>query len=319
MDIYEKNIRDFNKQLSLQAVKGLNFERLTKKKPDSVTVVGMGGSGFIGTLLEATREEINLEVPVFIVKDNTLPHIPSENPLLVFISFSGNTEETIDCFESALKRFGRERTAVVTGGGFLLDEASKKGVPLVTFDRGFLTPRQSSGLMYYGLGKVLKRLLKLRLGEYETKINPAALREEGFTIARKLRGKNALIYSGNTMSHLSYIWKTNLNETSKNGAFSNVYPEVNHNEIVGFDNLYGPWTLLFLGDYPRGFEKKIGFLARKLKRKNIQMINVKMKGGNFMEKTWNGIILSHWVSFSLALLNGVEPSRVKIIEELKSI
>ncbi len=316
MDVYEKNILSFKDQLSFEGVKSGNLRNLKPKNFDSVVMVGMGGSGAIGEILKNTASEINLGVPVFTVKNYALPGNLTRHPLFIFVSFSGNTQETLSAMKTAIDAFGHESVAVVSGGGKIMSEAIKKNLAFATFSRGTLTPRQSSGIMYYGVISILKTVFPVKTPK--SKIETISrIRDEGERIAKQIDG-NVIVYSLDRISHLSLIWKNNFNETAKNAAFVNAYPEINHNEIEGFNGISGKWTVVFLDDFKK-FEKRKNFLLRELKKNKIKTLEIAITGKGVFEKTWNGIILSHFTSLFLARRRGIDPAKVDIIERLKKI
>ena len=315
-DIYEKNTVDFKKQLSSENITTEYLNSLSGRRFDSVVIAGMGGSGVIGEILKDNAESINLKVPVFVLKDNVLPKTYTKSPLFISVSFSGDTEETLNAFKSAIRKFGKKNIAAVTGGGKLKEESIKNKTAIASFDRGDLTPRQASGLMYYGVINILEAIFDVRIPRFELETIPK-LRKAGMDISKKIEG-NIIVYSLNNLYHLSLLWKNNFNETSKKAAFVNSYPEINHNEIEGFKNISGKWTVIFLDDFGK-FNHKKEFLKKELKNKKIKSLDIKIPGKNIFEKTWNGIILSHFTSWSLAERSKENPVEVNTIKRLKKV
>ncbi len=118
---------------------------------------------------------------------------------------------------------------------------------------------------------------------------------------------------------MGYIWKTNLNETGKVLAFANTYPEIYHNEIVGFEKTKGGWSALWLMDahIPPRETKRLEKVRRLLTPRGIRHVIVPLQGKNALETLWHAIILSHWTSMYLAEMKRIDPRATHIIDELK--
>src|SRR3989344_6527112 len=130
MEKFEQNILTLNEQLSLKALKFSGLEKLRGIKPDSIIVIGMGGSGIIGPILKNLAKDANINVPIISWNDYGLPAGCFKKPLLIFVSFSGNTEETISGYQKAQKYRWK---AVVSGGGRLSRLAQKSQTALASF------------------------------------------------------------------------------------------------------------------------------------------------------------------------------------------
>jgi glucose/mannose-6-phosphate isomerase len=321
MDIFTKNILELPKQLNLRAVKTVNLGKLKNSHPDAVIVCGMGGSGLIGDILRATAGEIGLPVPVLTVKHESLPTTSFKRPLYVCISFSGETSETLDCLKAALRAKTKAGVTVVTGqGGEMRRIAEENGLPAAFFTPGHLTPRLASGYMYYGLTNILRGAFpRLTIRDLSKSIKTAGFAREGASLAKRLRGKNVLVYSDEAYAALGYIWKISLNETGKTAAFAGTYPEINHNEIVGFEGIKGPWHAVWLMDpaLEKMTKSKVDFVIQALKCGGIESDKISLKGKTAEEKFWNGVILAEWTSLNVAKIKGLRPEETKEIDELK--
>ncbi len=321
MTEYENSVRGLPEQLHSGAAQTANLDKLRGAKPDAVIVCGMGGSGLIGDILRATAGEIGLPVPVLTVKHETLPATPFKRPLYVCVSFSGETSEALSCLKAALKEKHKTGVAVVTGqGGKMRRLAEEYGLPAAFFTPGHLTPRLASGYMYYGLTNILRGAFpRLTVRDLSRSIKTAGFAREGASLAKRLKGKNVLIYSDEAHAALGYIWKISLNETGKTAAFAGTYPEINHNEIVGFEGIKGPWHGVWLMDPALGktIKSKADFVIKALKCGGIESDKISLKGKTAEEKFWNGVILAEWTSLNVAKLRGVRPEETKEIDELK--
>ena len=318
---FEQAIIDFNKQLSLEGFRAENLGALEGSlKPDAIIVSGMGGSGLPATILKNLAPQIGLKVPVVSWKSYGLPKHDFKNPLFVFISFSGGTEEVLSGLYEAMK--GKFPAAVITteNGGELKRIAEENDLPSIFFNGTGLTPRQGCGRMYYTLIKLLKVLFpNIEAKDLSEKFDSLVFQNEGRILAEKLRDKIVLIYTPAQYSHLGYIWKIDINETSKQPAFTNELPEVDHNEVIGFTGEKFPFSALFLVDsenHPR-LNDKMAALESFLNKFDIPVNKTALRGEGIEEKTWNGVMLSLWTSFYLAELNGADPESIDVIEEIK--
>ncbi len=318
---YERNLASLAQQLDPRRIRTARLGRLRGIRPDAVVICGMGGSGLIGDFLQATATEIRLPVPVLTVKTNRLPSLPFKRPLYVCISFSGETAETLSCLRAALKTRVKSGLAIVTGrGGKIRQVAEKNRLPAAYFDPGDLTPRAASGNMYVSLTTLLRGAFPgLVVANLSRAIRARAFSGPGAALARRLKGRNVIIYADALHAALGYFWKISFNETGKNAAFTNIYPEIDHNEIVGFDKIRGAWAVIWLVD-PAGDREnraKAAFVAKTLANRGIVSVQVKLAGRSALQRFWNGVALAEWTAFHLAKLNGVRPEETKAIDELK--
>lgn len=322
MDPFSKNIVQFNRQLGFGNLTFSNAEKFhhrKNKKNDGLIICGMGGSGLAGKILKEAQNEIGFALPIIIWTDYNLPNHGFKNPLYIFVSFSGNTEETV----SGLKLFLKKKTgtaAVIATGGELKRLGNKHSLPMVTFAAGDLTPRQSTGNMFYGLATILQAAgFKLKVPEF-TNIDPWTFESLGKNLARKFFKKLVVIYTDEKHRSIGYIWKIKFNETAKTLAFNNVLPEMNHNEIVGFERKQSPVAALFLLDkMHRRTEKRFALTRDLLKKRGVSVFDLKLTGKSKLEKTWRAVILADWTTYFLAKLNRVDPVETIFIDKLKEL
>lgn len=321
MSEFEKGILHFNSQLGFGNLISKNLGKLEGQRPDGIVISGMGGSGLAGTILKGLSDYIGLNVPTLVWKNYDLPPHKFKAPFYIFVSFSGNTEEVL----SGIKRKTEKNAlvAVVTTGGKLKMFAEERGLPAVYFDPVLgdgtnLTPRQSCGYMYYSVVKLLKACFGSIKSEDFSSIDPSLFRTKGKNIAEKLERKIVLIYTPPAYEHLGYIWKININETSKQPSFSGILPEINHNEVAGFTQKSFPFSALFLLDKENDrINKKAELVGNILKEYNVLPLFIELEGENPEVKTWKNIILALWASFYLAEKNKVDPFSTDLIEKIK--
>ncbi|MDD3386504.1 MAG: bifunctional phosphoglucose/phosphomannose isomerase [Candidatus Pacebacteria bacterium] len=282
-------IQSFHNQFDYQPViKNINNFKNSK----DIFAVGMGGSHLAADLINDIFKEIDIKVH----SDYGLPNKINKDSLLIVSSFSGNTEETIDALNSALKK--KIPLIIVSSGGKLIEIAIKNNLPYIQLPDNTIPPRMA-------LGYSIKAFLKILNKNLDFKVSKTQLQKRGFDIAKKIKGTIPLIYSSSRNRAISYIWKINFNENSKNPAFTNYFPELNHNEMVGLGNNNFSFILIEDDNDHLRVKKRI-----KIFKKNYQTISIK---GNAIYL----IILSLWASYYLALENKVDPQETKIIDNLK--
>ena len=321
MDIYSRNISQFNNQLRFEGLHQSNFEHLKAQHYDVVVVAGMGGSGLPREVLWGLHREIGLEVPVINWHDYGAPKLSFRNPLYVFISFSGNTEEVISAFHEVGTHSAR---AVVTGGGTLFALAEEALVPVVRFAQGALAPRQATGVMSYALCVVLQKAMPhVKMPELSTKITPAQFRAKGSVLAKKLKDRIVFIYAPGPLGFLAHDWKIRINENAKTPSHAALLPELDHNEIAGFqtkrfkDKIF----VLFLLDKTTDahIAKRAKLTQKVLSEYNTGTEVISLAGATMLEKTWNSILFAEWTSYFLAKENGVDPFDTELIEKFKKL
>lgn len=318
-----KIIKNFNKQFSYEP-KIENADAL--KKFGKFLIVGMGGSGLAGGLLKTWNPCLD----IVLHNDYGLPALPEDylkNCLIVANSYSGNTEEVISAFEEAGKKGYALAAIAAEPGGKLLELAKKESVPFVAMPDG-IPPRSAIGYSFRALLALIGESGALKeSGELAKSFNPSEFEEQGKKIAKLLRGKIPTIYASNKNAALAYNWKIRFNENSKSPAFSNLLPEVNHNEMAGFDGgpevkeLSQKFHFIFLKDYSDDEKiiKRMDILAKLYQEKGLPVSIIDMNQNNIFERIFSSIILADWTSYYLAKEYGVDPEKTPMIEEFKRL
>lgn len=315
-----KAILDFPKQfqIGMKAAQGVKAEG----RFDALTICGMGGSALPADILTIWLNAQKIALPVYINRNYGLPFQTDKNHLIVCISYSGNTEETLSCFEEARQK--KLKIVTVGSGGKLAELAKKYGIASVTVPAG-LEPRIALGLQFAVLMQILTNCQIIEgdlksVSALEKLLQPQNLENEGKTLAKKIKGKIPVIYASDKFKFLAKIWKIQFNENSKTPAFSNYFPELNHNEHNQFagdkNNQLSIIILRDAEDHPR-ILKRMELLAQMLRKMKVSIDIIDIKGKDVLDKTFSSILLGDWTSYYLALLNKVDPTPVKIIEEFK--
>jgi glucose/mannose-6-phosphate isomerase len=313
---------------------GLSIDLPSKADVRAIVVTGLGGSGIGGDLLRSYLHP-TCRVPIWVNRQYALPAFVGPTTLVCAISYSGNTEETLRAFEEARAR-GATLVAV-TGGGQLATLAEQLRIPWVRVPGG-MPPRATVGYLF---GSVLVMLA--RLGLIDEQQEPLAetvevLRElaaqyrpgvETFRnppkeLATQLHSKLPAIYGVQDFTDVvAYRWRTQLNENSKVLASHHAFPELNHNEVVGWDGplalSQGIWVVLLRdAQEPARIAQQIEITKSFLQERAAGITEVWSQGRGRLARLFSLLYTGDFTSFYLALLRGVDPSPVRAIDALKA-
>ncbi len=300
--------------------------RMANEETDKVVVAGMGGSAIGGDILRCLLAD-KCPTPVLVVRDYSLPAAVNRRTLFIAVSYSGNTEETLSSFRQARRRGCR--IVAITSGGKLKRAASRFGLPLVEIPGG-LPPRAALGYLFVSLLTVVERLGLAR--GFGKDLNEATSlmverRKQWLcrarAIARKLEGRLPVVYStSRLLDAVADRWRCQLNENAEVMCHTNVFPEHNHNEIVGMgapDFLAGRTALLVLLDrttHPRT-RLRLGHVLSITKAGYATAFRLETEGRSALARIFSMVMLGDLVSVELARLRGVDPTPIPRIDELK--
>lgn len=316
----EESILKFAEQFSFSP----NIENSEKlqKKYDNFILGGMGGSHLAAGILKTYNSGINL----YIHRDYGIPKYYdsfNKGSLFVAVSHSGNTEEVYDFADEAYSK-GYDLIIISTGGK-LIDFAVENNLPYIKIPNNGIQPRVSLGYLTLALSYVVNPGLLPELHNMKNVLKPEILKDDGLEIAKVLQNKIPVIYTANQNKALAYNWKIKINETGKIPAFYNVFPELNHNEMQGFDfvdsnkDLSKNFHFLFIidaEDHPR-IQKRMEVLESQIQEKGLSVNKIYLSGKSKFEKIFNSLLLADWVAVGLSGLYGTEPEQVPLIEDFK--
>ena len=293
-------------------------------------VCGMGGSAIGGDLAAAALGD-RLTRPLVTVRGYELPPWTSPDSVVLCASYSGDTEETLACFEAA-GALGATRVAVTTGG-LLADAARVDGVPVIGIPAG-LQPRAAVAYMLVTTLEVAafaQAAPRVRtevdtssalLAELAEEWGPGAGEDSlAKRLARQARGACVCVYGAGPTAAVACRWKTQINENAKLPAFAAELPELDHNEIVGWDGAadIGRFFAVFLRDtdqHPRT-RQRIELTASLIEAGASGTAIVDSRGNGPLERLLSLVMLGDLVSIYLAVLREVDPTPVNVIERLK--
>lgn len=296
------------------------------KKYKKYILSGMGGSHLAADLARIYDHSL----PIIIRSDYGLsPQLSDKelkDTLFIASSYSGNTEEVIDALKLALKK--NLPSVVIAVGGELIKLAKKHKLPYIQLPDTGIQPRSAMGFSLKALFKVLGDEKALKdCAALSKKLNPESFEEAGKMLALVLKDCVPVIYSSRANKAIAYNWKIKLNETGKIPAYYNVFPELNHNEMTGFDvaesskhlsqNFY--FLILRDEDDDKKILKRMDTLLQLYKKRGLKAEMIEMPEKNKLEKIFNSLILADWTAVHIANLYGLESEQVPMVEEFKKL
>jgi glucose/mannose-6-phosphate isomerase len=293
--------------------------------PGDLIVCGMGGSAIGGDLAAAVLGNRALR-PVRTVREYVLPPGLGPENLVLVASYSGNTEETLACFDAAGEA-GTPRVALTTGGK-LAEAARAAGVPVIGVPSG-MQPRAAVVYMVVGAlgcaaasGAAPSVHDEIEAGaELLRRLADDALAADSHPkrLARDLHGRVPVVFGAAATVPIATRWKTQVNENAKWPAFASALPEADHNEICAWERP-GQLAAVFLeeaGQDPR-VQRRFEATAKILASGGAPVHRVKGVGETPFERVMSLVMLGDLVSIELALLDGTDPTPVEPIERLKA-
>lgn len=318
-------VANFSKQLT-EAIQIGCKAKLTPSKNNinNVLICGLGGSGIGGSIV-AQLVAPSATVPIDTSKGYFIPAYVNEKTLVIISSYSGNTEETLQCMEAAIQK--NAKVVCITSGGSVEKIAKEKGLDHIIVPGG-MPPRSCLGFslvqLFFILGsfniisdtykKDLEAAIKLIDAE-ETNIIA-----EATSIAKKIIGKLPVVYATTYNEGIAIRLRQQLNENSKILCWHHIIPEMNHNELVGWTEKNENLAVLFLLDkdeYSRNMAR-VEINKEVIKKYTSTIVDIHSKGNSAIEKAIYFIHLGDWLSVILGESRGADLMEIKVIEHLKS-
>jgi len=316
-------IKNFPNQL-FEAIQIGESAKLSKpKKISNVFISGLGGSGIGGTIVS---ELVAMEATVSITvsKGYFIPKFVNQNTLVIISSYSGDTEETLNCLNLALKR--KAKIVCITSGGKIAEIARKKKLDLILIPGGN-PPRACLGYSLTQLFFILshfniisnkfKSQLKSSIELIETE--KQNIISEAKSVAEKLNGKTPIVYATTYFEGVAIRFRQQLNENAKILCGHHVIPEMNHNELVGWASGSERVSVIILRDKDEYERNNVRIEINKdvIKKYTPNITEIWSKGKSQIEKAIYFIHLVDWISLLLAEIKGVDAVEVKVIDHLK--
>ncbi len=305
--------------------------KLAVARIKNIVVTGLGGSAIGGDILRSYSAG-QAGVPIIVNRSYTLPEFVDKNTLAVVSSYSGGTEETISAYAMARKRGAQ--ILVITSGGKIGETAAKSRHNLIKIPGG-LPPRAALGYSFFTMltafqkAGILKpkpaelketmellRKLSVEYSNYEG--NPQPLR-----LAERMTNMLPIVYaSAERFDAVSLRWRGQISENAKTVAYGNYFPEMNHNEIVGFStlkDLLSRFFVIFLRDeqdHPR-VKARFDFVKEIVRPYCPEVAEINSQGKSLLARMFSLVHFGDWMSFYLAVKKGVDPTPVSNIDMLK--
>lgn len=329
------NFRQFIIDTPTQFKVGMDLAKDIKLEGDfkSVYVSGMGGSALPVDLLKTYLADLfaNGEKP-FDLNINRYYSLPAQaknkSALNLITSYSGNTEESI----SALNEARESGLSIITfsSGGKIEEMAKELGLPHIKLPIPYpnYQPRMGTGyffgamiqlLINHGLIPDVSEQILKSANQFSSSMD--SYEQRGKELSERVKGVTPIIYAPDLYKSVAMVWKIKFNENAKTPAFWNYFPELNHNEMVGFTNPQAKFHVIMLQDpkdNPMNL-KRYEATANLLREKGIESEIIELEGPDVFSKIFLSITIADWASYYLALAYGQDPTPVDMVEKLKKI
>lgn len=321
-----KIIESFSEQCVEAASIGNRFQVPDPFKSNYKNIVftGLGGSAIGADIIKSYVAD-EAAIPFFVNRNYALPKFVNSQSLVVTSSYSGNTEETLSAYKDA--RSKKARIIAITSGGELEKLAKADGFPVVKIPGG-LPPRCALGYSFFPALILLSKIGLIKdkteeINETIKAIKNLSEKNSSKDIAVNLYQKYPIIYS--SQDHFDCVatrWRGQLAENSKTLSSTHVIPEMNHNEIVGWENpkkILKDFAVVMLrdsGDSAR-ISRRMDIIKKIISGQKINVIEVRSSGKALLSRMFSLIYMGDFVSFYLAILNKCDPTPVESIAYLK--
>lgn len=307
----------------------IKISEINPSEISNIIISGLGGSAISADLIKNfLRDE--LSIPLFVNRNYSLPKFANEKTFFIASSYSGNTEETISSLKQAIE-LGCKIICISTGGE-IESIAKSKNITCIKVQKGF-QPRYSLGLSFFSLLKVFQELKFIKDQSLVVEKIKSIWKKNGiefskeentaYNLAESLIGFIPVIYSvADSTSSVGYRFKCQLNENSKLHSFHNEVPEMNHNEIIGWESYQEKQfhsKIVIISDeiYHPQIQKRFDILNEIFTKSGVEIINLKSNEENFKVRLLDLIYLGDWISYYLGVLRGFDPSEIDNIHTLK--
>ncbi len=320
----KERIENFTNQMR-EAIAIGDKATFTAPKNDirNVLVTGLGGSGIGGTIIAQICEK-ELGVPLNVSKDYSIPNYVNEHTLLIVSSYSGNTEETLESLDMALKQ--KAKIVCVTSGGKVLELAKQNGLDHIIIPGG-MPPRSCLGYSLTQLFYVLHGM-KLISSNFKADLQKSVelmdserenIKRDSRALAEKLIGKIPIIYSAANYEGVTVRLRQQIDENSKMLCWHHVFPEMNHNELVGWTEKHDDVAVIMFrnkDDYFRT-QKRMDICKEIFAKYTPHIHEIWSKGDTQLQKSMYLIHYGDWISWYIAEIKNIDAVEVKVIDYLK--
>ncbi len=293
-----------------------------KEDIDHIFILGMGGSAISGDLLKMFLESQDFPIPITVIRDYDIPPYMTKDSLVFAISYSGNTEETLNAYRRSLRK--TENIIAIGTGGKLEETANLNRRSFLPVPKGYQPRTAAISFLFFPLIKILERLDQIKkqehiIASFVGDIVKPDFKRLAISISAKLFEKTPIIYASGKYYPLAYRLKTQINENVKTHAFANKYSEINHNEILALERSQEQYHVIAFqfDDDHRRIKKRMEFVKEINQKAGGSTTEIKLSGPNMLTKMFSGLLIGDLTAYYLALRYGRDPSPVPTIEKLK--
>ncbi len=303
------------------------------KEPKSIVISGMGGSAIGGLILQDWLNK-DSKVPVIVSRGYQLPGFVDSRTILIGISYSGNTEETLNSIIQGRRE--KAQIIAITSGGKLLQTSKNEAYQHIKLPEGF-QPRAALPFQFFSLVKIMEKIgllgkkgeeieetiATLEMLAQKCQISERIEKNPAKKIADKLKGYIPFIITPGFMKSVSYRMSTQFNENSKIPAFSSFIPEALHNRVMAVEAssemLEKIFPIIIRDPYEKIMEQKITTFINLLKNSYGKTLEIETLGQANLTKMFSTILLGDFTSTYLGLLYGKNPTPLKSIQFIKEV
>ncbi len=281
---------------------------------NKIVCAGMGGSGVTGAVIKAMAD-----FPVSVYNDYRVYENIDSKTLLVIVSYSGNTEESLEVYEEGVKKGCK--ICGITSGGKLQKMCEKDNIEYVKIPEGY-EPRAAIAYLVFALARVLQNsgVLDVNIEGLSALMNEGYFDDKAKEIAKAIGNKLPIIYSSEKFKAVAYRWKCDINENSKMWGISNVFPEANHNEILPMTKQKDVFIVLIKDkDDDKRVKRRMEVIEKIAKKSKVGVMIVEPKGENIVEKVFSTVFLGSLVSCYLAKNHKVDANEMELLEDFKKM
>jgi glucose/mannose-6-phosphate isomerase len=328
-----KKFPEFSRD-AIQIAETVSLGNVTERKFSNVVFVGIGGSAIGGQLIHDWVNDC-FPIPITICRGYKIPGFVDRKTLVFTVSYSGNTEETLNAFNQAFKK--NATIISIASGGQLEKKAKKKGSIFIKIPEG-LIPRAALPYSFFIITNIINKIFPISnyineisetidlIDEIKQMIGPEVPSKHNLAkkIAISIKNKIPFVYGTKIFEGVSYRIKTQLNENSKIEAVSGFFPEVFHNAVLaseGPKEIQDSVCYIIIRDdiSEKKIEKKIDKFITILESCKKEIIEIRTQGKGKLARMLSTLYVGDYVSTYLGILYGIDPSDMNAIQELKQI
>ncbi len=327
-DYYEFDVAHLKRQYDtlyndmVQAYELANDVPVKEADFDAIFVLGLGGSSISGAFLQTYFRHLNNNIPVHLVQDYDLPPYVTGRSLVIAISYSGNTEETVNAYRQAVKI--TQHTYAFSTGGKIEEVANIGRYAFIKVPKGYQPRTAAISYLFFPVLRLLERLNILpshreQLQRTIQSLKKTSFEDIGIQLSEKLMYTTPLFYASDKYWPVAYRAKTQINEHAKIHSFWHKFPELNHNELCGYTKTEGNYhivTFRFDDDHRR-VQKRMDITKEVAKKVGVNTTEVKLTGDSYLTKLLSAVLIGDFSAYYLALRYQQDPSPVVVIEDFK--